>query len=338
MSFLFQPILTCWNDWGRVFCDRQAFLPVANAILLQEGFLAVRELLELTPGTNAVFQPKNYNIVLKIYAPAETGLDTLPDFQTECQVMAYARQQGVAVPSVLARGQLQDRYLFRYVILEKISGTDFQKVFSSLSTAQKQTSIRRLAEIIVRLHVPQKEAAPSLPALLKKTDVYRQSLKNERWKGLPSELLKEIFQRVRQIQLENKPLSGASVLVHGDMTGDNFLMEPDGVLRLIDFADSHFAPPCYELPPIVLDLLDCDAESVALLLSELKARQKHTGLPPSLWIATEPDAFLKQLTNGIVLHDFGGNIIKDFAKKNHIPLAELTRLEKLSDILKKLLF
>ena len=78
---LFQKIIDGWASWGRVYCDLPAFEPLIREILRTEGLRQDVRLSRLTPGTNAVFRAEE--MVIKIYAPAESGMDSLRDYDTE---------------------------------------------------------------------------------------------------------------------------------------------------------------------------------------------------------------------------------------------------------------
>ncbi|MBR6790728.1 MAG: hypothetical protein IKM31_07675 [Oscillospiraceae bacterium] len=84
---LFKKEINNWKSWGQVFQDREAFTPLAHAILKEAGFPPV-PLGALSPGTNAVFRAGD--VVIKIYVPAESGLDTFLDWQNEQTVMKEA--------------------------------------------------------------------------------------------------------------------------------------------------------------------------------------------------------------------------------------------------------
>ena len=87
------------------------------------------------------------------------------------------------------------------------------------------------------------------------------------------------------------------VYVHGDLTGENIIMNKD-MITIIDFGDARSAPQYYEYPPIVFDLFNHDKT-----LSNLFAQGKKD--------------FVEELFLGTVLHEFGANFVKDICK-NHL--------------------
>jgi hypothetical protein len=69
-----------WQEWGEIFQSIPAFTPLVEYILRKENLPSVK-IENLTPGTNAVFKVGDY--VVKIFAPAESGIDQTLDLQTE---------------------------------------------------------------------------------------------------------------------------------------------------------------------------------------------------------------------------------------------------------------
>ena len=69
-----------WQDWAAVFQSISVFEPLIRAILQKEK-LPLGKVTQLTPGTNAVFRVEQ--LVIKIYAPKESGMDQTSDQKTE---------------------------------------------------------------------------------------------------------------------------------------------------------------------------------------------------------------------------------------------------------------
>ena len=81
-----------WQDWAAVFQSISAFEPLIRAILQKEK-LPLGKVTQLTPGTNAVFRVEQ--LVIKIYAPKESGMDQTSDQKTELFAARYAKEKGV---------------------------------------------------------------------------------------------------------------------------------------------------------------------------------------------------------------------------------------------------
>lgn len=288
---LFPCELTGRASWGEVFCSAEAFSPLVHAVLKGEG-LPDGEVTPLAPGTNAVFRVGE--LVIKLFAPPQSGFDTAEDYRTELSALEFARREGVPAPRVLARGRLQDRYLFRYLVLEYLPGTEAS--MPSLTPPEKVRLAGSLRDLLRRLNRP----APGVARPLSQIDL---SEKYRRMEGLHPGLAWELQERTAAQR-------DACVLVHGDITRDNVVLGPDGSLKLLDFADSLLAPPCYELPPIVFDLFEGDPALVAAF-----AR---------LW-----PGFEEALLDGISLHLFCGDILKLHFARLSISPQEIGSLREL---------
>ena len=77
---LFTEEINNWQAWEDVFQSIPAFSPLVEHILKRER-LPIAKIENLTPGTNAVFKAGEY--VVKIFAPADSGIDQTLDLQTE---------------------------------------------------------------------------------------------------------------------------------------------------------------------------------------------------------------------------------------------------------------
>ncbi len=300
--YYFNQKINDWESWGKVFCSTDAFRELARAIFKKEGLEIKEDIRNLTPGTNAVFRADGY--VIKIFVPKESGLDTEYDFKAELSVMDYISKKGIASPRIITRGEIKDKYLFRYIIMEYIEGKDAGDVLPHYNLARKREAVKQLKELLKCLNQP----ADNLPI---KRDLISQAIHNSRLNGLYRDLIRDLSDCVNGQNLNS------CVLVHGDITGENVLVQPDGVIRLIDFADCTLAPEYYELAPIVFELFKGDKEYV----NEFIGGQNK-------------EEFLNHLINGLALHDFGGNIIKDYLTRLNIPFDQVKDLQALRKIIK----
>lgn len=301
---LFEKEINGWKSWGEVFQDKEAFTPLAHAILEEAGFPAL-PLGSLSPGTNAVF--RSGGTVIKIYVPAESGYDSLPDWLNEKAVMEQAAALGVSAPKLLAAGEKQDRYLFRWIIMEYCPGDEAGDAFAAMSPGERAAFAVRVREVLDKLNRP----APIVGKDLKK-----QAAENERFGCLHPNLVKEIKRRAASLPLEQEEY----VLVHGDCTGENLLVQ-DGQPMLIDFADCTLAPRWYELPAAVFELFRCDPCAVRAFCGD-----------------TDSDLLLQRLLDGLAVHPFGGFILHDFFLREGYALDEVCSLRHLELILRRKLF
>ncbi len=86
--------------------------------------------------------------------------------------------------------------------------------------------------------------------------------------------------------------------VHGDLTAQNVLLDAQNRPLPIDFADSRYAPPFYELPPVLFDLFDFDPELIRLFSA-----------------VTAPVELADRAFFGILLHEFGASIAEIICKR-----------------------
>lgn len=317
-EYLFTKTIDGWDSWGRVFCDLEAFRPLCREVLRREG-LGEQPLKCATPGTNAVFLAGPY--VLKLFVPVQSGVDTLTDYRVEQRMLWHAASLGVRAPRLVASGEIEDKYLFRYLILERVSGLSADQLLA-LAPNQQETLLRALAQDIFRLH-----REPPSEELLEALTPPPSAEKNERWQKVPPSLAGEL------LALSSTAKGLPAVLVHGDLTRDNLLLRPVGTKGedyepvWIDFADSHLAPACYELPPLVFELLLGEPGLVRLLCRLLKEQDEEY----------TPETFLHRLLLGVSLHEFGGDILREYFTR--IRLQEMAgTLEELTGLLRKRFF
>ena len=138
---LFTEQINNWDDWGNIFQSIPAFTSLVNHILKAKS-LPASEIENLTPGTNAVFKTGRY--VVKIYAPAESGIDQTLDMHTELFASARANRIGVSAPRLTAHGFVQDKYRFAYMITEYVEGVALADAVNAMSDAEKIEIGRRL--------------------------------------------------------------------------------------------------------------------------------------------------------------------------------------------------
>jgi aminoglycoside phosphotransferase (APT) family kinase protein len=262
-----------------VYQSIPAFNPLAREILQREK-LPEAELSLLFPGTNAVFRAGAY--VLKIYAPAETGIDQTADMRTEIFSMKRANELGVAAPRLVADGFIEDKYTFAYIITEYADGIMFTDAASRMTDGEKLAFGARLREITDKLNTP---CEP-----FNEIDPVNGTGRFKRW-----EAYSESFKASRQryiAEMFNVNMNNRRVFVHGDLCGDNILIAPNGDICIIDFADAVLAPVCYEH---------------ALLPFEFKW---DSHLMRGYFGDYDTDALTEEILCGILIHDFGGDIVK----------------------------
>lgn len=275
-KYFFQEEISGQKSWSEIFRRADSFASLARHILDRHDLLGGEKLQSLTPGTNAVFRAGNY--VLKLFAPEESGFGDPFACQNELAALKFAAAAGVRTPAVLAAGEISDKYRFFYVIMEFMQGEEAGKALPSLNAEQKRRFAEEIKHISDALHRP----ATGFPKFCR-------SLRADlSWQGLCPALREDM----RTISSSAPPQE--EVFVHGDLTGENVLLMPDGKVALLDLGDARRAPSCYELPPLVFELFRGDKAMIDWYLKGGNA-----------------GVFLSELLLGLSLHEFGGNIVKD---------------------------
>lgn len=242
-DFLFNFDIKDWNTWSQVFCSIYEFTPLINKIFESER-LPYTTPENCRPGTNGVFKVGKH--IIKIFVPPESGEDSLPEYKAELFAIERSNRLGISVPKLIAKGEIRDRYLFRYLIMEYIDGELLCDVRKTFSVKQKQDVGYQLRHIV--------DTWATKCERFNGTDAILQGLQNKRWKDAPDEL-----KRARQETLKglrNEP----NVFVHCDLTGDNLMINKDKRLLVLDFADSLSAPSIFEYMPIICDAFDFDRD------------------------------------------------------------------------------
>jgi tRNA A-37 threonylcarbamoyl transferase component Bud32 len=264
-----------WQDWGKIYQSIPAFSPLVRHILDREN-LPPAILQNLTPGTNAVFKVGDY--VVKIFAPAESGIDQTLDLKTELFAMRRMNAMGVAAPKLAAHGIVEDKYRFAYMITECIDGIEFTDAVKSMSNAGKLDFGSELREITDKMNTPCEPWGG--------IDVMNNQCRSFRWNKYP-----ERFKAERLAYIKSHDY-GDKVFVHGDLCGDNILLTPQGKLFIIDFADAVLAPAVYEHALVAVELFDLD---------------------PALMRGYFGDYDAVEMTeiclSGLLIHDFGGDVV-----------------------------
>lgn len=217
--------------------------------------------------------------IIKIFAPEESGIGGEREYNTERFGIGRAWRLQIPAPRLAASGVVCDKYIFRYLIMERIEGESLADVSGNLPDAERCRIGKALRDIVDRMDVPCESF--NRHALFDKAA-------ESRWRLFSPE-----FQRERKAYLEaheKKP----QVYVHGDLNPDNIIITADKEIHIIDFADALLAPIELELAGIICDGFKFDACYLEGFIGKYD-RQK----------------LAERLVYGLLLHDYGANIIRD---------------------------
>ncbi|MDY5014952.1 MAG: aminoglycoside phosphotransferase family protein [Eubacteriales bacterium] len=287
---LFDKTIRDWDDWGGIFRDAEAFAPLIRAIYAREG-IACRPPERCKPGTNAVFAVGE--TVVKLFVPRETGYDAREDYEAERHGLSRANALGIPAPALLAAGEWEDRYFWRYLITARVRGTEYGDL--ALCAGQRRALGRALRGITDRLNVPEAEN----PAFL------RRARENTGWEELGfSASFRE--ERLAFLDAYAPP---PFVWCHADITPENLMLTQDGAPVLIDFADAHPAPQAAEHAIVAAELFRFD----------------RAGLEGFFGEDFSPERLAEVCMEGLLTHDFGANVIADRFGTDFPGLAALRR-------------
>ena len=235
---LFTGQINNWDDWGDIFQSISAFAPLIKHIFRKEN-LPITEIENLHPGTNAVFKVGEY--VIKIFAPV--GEDSHKgnygtDVDVELFGMKLANERSVPAPKLITDGVVDDKYRFRYMIMEYIRGKLLESIESSLTYDDKIVIGQNVRAITDKLNAPPCSNFTPVNVL-----DYAKSSKDWLEEGFP-----QSFEAERQIYLANFHINESEkVYCHGDFHCGNVLIDDEMNVYIVDFADAMFAPAEYEL-------------------------------------------------------------------------------------------
>ena len=231
---LFTEPIHDWDDlFGKVFQSIPAFTPLVKHIFEREG-LPFAPLENLAPGTNAVFRAGKY--VVKIFVPPELSDDFGTSIDVELFGLRWANARGVPASKLIAEGTVEDKYRFRYIVMEYVHGTMLGEIEGSLSPADKVRIGQNVRKITDLLNAPCANFTP--------LDVLQYALDNDEWgeEGLPASLQQERLAYLAGLHIDE----GAKVYCHGDFHGKNLLVDESLNVYIVDFADAMYAPAAYE--------------------------------------------------------------------------------------------
>jgi len=273
-----------------------------NAIFLKHE-LEIGEIENLTPGTNAVFRINDK--VIKIFAPIESGYSTDDDYFIELSALKHANDVRITAPLLVCTGSIDDRYLFRYIIMDFIHGQDAEHKLELYNTIQKSNFAHKLNKITEKLNAKVTQSKIPLFDL-------NSCLESSRWGEFSDSFCKD-----RNAFIRSKTFSDF-VYTHGDLTGENMIIDDNDDIYIIDFADSRIAPHYYEWPPIIFALFGCNPTMMEAYFGDF-----HN------------DEFYKMVTLSLVIHEFGSNILQQICALEGISLHTITDISYLKALLIK---
>jgi len=235
---LFTARINNWSEWGKLFQDIETWQPLIKYIFQKEN-LPFFSIENLKPGTNAVFKVGDY--VIKIYAPQKFGVTYGTNADVELFGLKLANKNGVPSPKLIANGIVSDKFEFRYIIMEYISGKMLGEIMDNLSYDDKVNIGIQVRNITDKLNVPCKNFSQDV--------LMEFTFDSEEWKKeeFPDSFLLERLEYLKGVQINENE----KVYCHIDFHVENVLVDYNMNIYLIDFADGMLAPALCEQAYIV---------------------------------------------------------------------------------------
>ena len=233
---LFSKIIEDEKAWAEIKNDIDVFKPLISYILKNEQ-LSQNNISNVKQCTNAVF--KVGNLIIKIFAPNESGHDTERGYKSELFGQTRALSLGLTVPKILASGIIKDKYDFPYIVTEYINGIELNGLFSNFENNKKYDLGLKLRKITDKLNTPCEQFNNIEYPEVIVSDGYNGWLIDL---GYKKRFLDERTKYIRSLDINKNNL----VFCHGDMAICNILYDSNEELHIIDFACSVLAPICVD--------------------------------------------------------------------------------------------
>ena len=223
---LFNEIVKDRSDWTRCWASKEVFTPLLKHIY-EANHIKFNE-PQKTAGST-VFRVGD--TVIKIFYPPEIKFkDAAGEYNTELEAMKFCRNLGVFTPDIICNGIIYDSYSFPYIVTRYIDGIESPEAVQNKS---EEIGFKlKLKEIADKIHVPTDINIPRYDDSSK--------IDHELWNTMP-----ESFREDRKCWLASVKLP-EPVFVHGDLGHRNIIIDKQGRLNLIDFAESVIAPYYFE--------------------------------------------------------------------------------------------
>jgi len=238
---LFQgTILDDYTSWHGFLKTPEVFAPLIKHIH-EINNLSFDEMSFMKMTIGAVFRTGDK--VTKIFFPPEVKkrVSDRREYVAELTVMEHARNAGILVPDVICNGTVRDGpYTFNYIVMNYIEGTLAKDMIPEYNDSEKVEFAFKLKEIAAKLHSP--NSGLMIPRFNEPDRI-----NNVFWNDMP-----ESFKEDRLGHIADA-IFPEPVVCHGDMGMQNIIVDAEGRLHLIDFAESILAPHYYDLPLLYSD-------------------------------------------------------------------------------------
>ncbi|MCL2772774.1 MAG: aminoglycoside phosphotransferase family protein [Oscillospiraceae bacterium] len=301
MKNFFTEAMINGDIWYRLRQSKENFIPLIKYIY-ETNKLKFNEASVNHEPPYAVFRVEN--TIVKIFNPPEAKFWNEPEYDTELKAMKFCKNLGVLTPDIICNGIVYDSiYSFPYIVMNYIDGVDAEKAMPAFNHAEKVEFALKLKEL------KNKISCAAGIEIMRCDDPDR--INHNLWNHMP-----EPFKEERKRYIANANFS-EFVFNHGDLNDSNIIIDKQGRLNLIDFAESVIAPSCYDWGSI-LYCLGYEPVMMDVFFGDYKN-----------------DSFYEMLTASYILHFWGGVHIGEIANDIGIDIAGITSINALKNMLIK---
>ena len=290
------------DSWEFIKQSIDAFELLIKTVFNKHG-LVYSKAENFISGINAVFRVSDK--VIKIFAPVESGFYSVDYYGIETEALNHANNVQVASPKLLFNGIIDDKYIFKYIIMEFIDGQEAERKIASFTENEKRIFSTNIRNMINKLNVKMQSAI--IPVLSREV-----CLLNDRWsrKDYLESFCDDRISVIKKMSFDDL------VYVHGDIHAKNMIFDSNGAIYFIDFAESHIAPYYYEWWSIVFLLFKCNASMMTAYFGDYCNEE-----------------FYNQLTKSILINEFGAVAVKEICEAMAIETSALIDISKLKKLI-----
>jgi serine/threonine protein kinase len=289
------------NDswWGFINQSVDAFELLIQAIFIKHGL--VYRKAENLQGVNAVF--KIGDKVIKIFAPVESGCYDANYYEIETEALNHANNMQVDSPKLLFKGIINDKYIFKYIIMEFIDGQIVERKITSFNENEKIFFSSKLRNITNKLNVNMLNEIIPVFSL-------EECLLDDSWSknNFPKSFYDDRISVIKEMSFDDL------VYVHGDLHAKNIIVDSNGAIYLTDFAASSIAPYYCEWYAIVFLLFKCNPAMMTAYFGDYRNEE-----------------FYDLLTKSILI--YGALAVEEICEAMAVDTSALTDVSKLKELI-----